>query len=170
MAEFEQLADSIRQSYVPRDMDRLREATRSLQPFSALVRRTESTQIADISVIGGQCVIHGLYKNQDVAIARVYISAGSRMQEHFHCEREVAGVESGAVVFLVDGDSIEVSRHFTIDIPPNVPHEVVAVEDSWLWVATMPASVDFPDGADVRPDRSEDKSRGTAGAGTAVPA
>lgn len=128
-------------------LNELREVTTKLESFSNIVDDTTRcvTEVIEGKLLRGTGIIFGLYKTEHVAISRVFISAGSIIDRHFHGEREIIGVMiGGMVVDSHDELKSTVRQYEIIELPPDKEHSIMAVEDTWLWVVTMPASKEFP--------------------------
>lgn len=125
---------------------RLRELTDHLSaPFENLASKKSYVEVGCEK--GGPLLVFGLYKNGNVAVARVFGVAGSIMAYHHHEETEVAAVYKGCLVFeFEDGETRAIGQRETITIPPKRSHRVTWTEDSWATAITMPAAEGFPDG------------------------
>ena len=66
----------------------------------------------------------------NVMLARIVLKKGAHVPTHHHFHEQISHVVSGALEFRVDGKPIAVRTGEILCIPPNVPHEVVALEDS----------------------------------------
>ena len=83
-----------------------------------------------------------------MTIARLSISKGGAVPSHKHINEQVATVEKGALKFDLDGQEIVVSSGQSLAIPPNVPHGVVALEDTIVVDVFTPRRQDWIDGDD----------------------
>ncbi len=77
------------------------------------------------SLIGRQFVV-----GKNVMIARVLLKKGANVPLHQHHNEQVTYVLEGALEFLIAGESIVVHAGEVLCIPPNVPHEANALEDT----------------------------------------
>ena len=89
-------------------------------------------------------VIH----TEGMTIARLHIAKGAVVPAHHHINEQVATVEKGALKFDLDGQEIVVSSGQSLAIPPNVPHGVVALEDTIVVDVFTPRRQDWIDGDD----------------------
>lgn len=76
-------------------------------------------------LIGRQFVV-----GTDVMLARILLKKGAHVPLHHHHNEQVTYVLEGALEFLIAGDRIVVRSGEVLCIPPNVPHEVNALEDT----------------------------------------
>lgn len=67
---------------------------------------------------------------QQIMLARVLIKKGGHVPLHHHTNEQVTYVLEGALKFAVDGKEIVVNAGEVLCIPPNMPHEAWALEDT----------------------------------------
>lgn len=84
-----------------------------------------------------------------MTIARLYLKAGAVVPEHRHENEQVSTVVSGRLTFKLDGREIVVSAGESLQIPSNVPHSVVAEEDSEALDLFAPCREDWIRGDDA---------------------
>ncbi|MGA8100726.1 MAG: cupin domain-containing protein [Candidatus Acidiferrales bacterium] len=63
-------------------------------------------------------------------VARVLIKKGGYVPKHSHFNEQVTYILEGALKFGIDGKEIVVCAGEVLCIPPNMPHEAVALEDT----------------------------------------
>lgn len=63
-------------------------------------------------------------------LARVLLKKGSHVPEHRHHNEQVTYILEGALKFRVDGKDVVVGAGEVLCIPPNMPHEAWALEDT----------------------------------------
>ena len=63
-------------------------------------------------------------------LARVIMKKGAHVPLHHHHNEQVTYILEGALKFAVDGKEIVVSAGEVLCIPPNMPHEAWALEDT----------------------------------------
>jgi quercetin dioxygenase-like cupin family protein len=85
----------------------------------------------------------------NVMLARIVLKSGARVPMHRHIHEQVSHVVAGALNFLVDGREVTVRAGEILTIPPDVPHEVVALEDSVALDIFNPPRQDWIDGDDA---------------------
>jgi quercetin dioxygenase-like cupin family protein len=77
------------------------------------------------STIGRQFVV-----GKDVMVARVLLKKGANVPLHHHHNEQITYILEGALEFLIAGERIVVRAGEVLCIPPNVPHEANALEDT----------------------------------------
>jgi quercetin dioxygenase-like cupin family protein len=65
-----------------------------------------------------------------MTIARISIAKSAVVPLHSHVNEQVSMVERGALLFLLDGRAQVVRAGEMLEIPPDAPHSVEALEDS----------------------------------------
>ena len=76
-------------------------------------------------LIGRQFVV-----GKNVMIARILLKKGANVPLHQHHNEQVSYILEGALEFLIAGERIVVRAGEVLCIPPNVPHEANALEDT----------------------------------------
>jgi quercetin dioxygenase-like cupin family protein len=82
-------------------------------------------------------------------LARIVLKKGARVPVHQHFHEQISHVVEGALNFLVNGKDVAVRAGEILTIPPDVPHEVVALEDSVALDIFNPPRQDWIDGDDA---------------------
>ncbi len=82
-------------------------------------------------------------------LARIVLKKGARVPLHHHFHEQISQVVEGTLQFLVDGKEVAVRAGEILAIPPDVPHEVVALEDSVALDIFNPPRQDWIDGDDA---------------------
>jgi len=85
----------------------------------------------------------------NVMLARIVLKKGAHVPMHHHVHEQISHVVEGALSFLVDGREVAVRAGEILSIPPDVPHEVVALEDSVALDIFNPPRQDWIDGDDA---------------------
>jgi quercetin dioxygenase-like cupin family protein len=67
---------------------------------------------------------------QDVMLARVLLKKGCIVPEHSHYNEQITYILEGALKFWIDGRVIVVNAGEVLTIPPHVPHNAEALEDT----------------------------------------
>ena len=67
---------------------------------------------------------------ENVMIARILLKKGCVVPLHRHHNEQVTYILEGALKFGLKGQEITVRAGEVLCIPPNVPHEAVALEDT----------------------------------------
>jgi quercetin dioxygenase-like cupin family protein len=77
------------------------------------------------SLIGRQLIV-----GTNVMVARILLKKGARVPLHSHHNEQVSYVLDGVMKFLIDNREVIVSAGEVLCIPPNMPHEAIALEDT----------------------------------------
>lgn len=96
-------------------------------------------------VEGGECVSYALWKQNEVACMRVFLSAGAMFPNHRHGVREIITVYEGRMKIATSTGGIWLERGDTYSIPANVEHHAVADTDCWMIAITVPADEGYTD-------------------------
>src|SRR5580704_19352666 len=65
-----------------------------------------------------------------VMLARIVLKKGAQVPMHHHFHEQISHVVAGALNFTIDGKDVPVCACEILTIPPDVPHQVIALEDS----------------------------------------
>ena len=71
-----------------------------------------------------------LIVGQDVMLARILLRKGCVVPMHSHENEQVSSILIGALKFLIDGKEIVLRAGEVLTIPPHMPHEAVALEET----------------------------------------
>ncbi len=82
-------------------------------------------------------------------LARIVLKKGAVVPLHHHFHEQISQVVEGALEFRMDGKPVIVRAGEILCIPPHVPHEVVALEDSVALDIFNPPRQDWIDGDDA---------------------
>ena len=77
------------------------------------------------STIGRQLMV-----GTNIMVARVLLKKGARVPLHSHHNEQVTYILEGALHFYIDNKEITVSAGEVLCIPPHMPHEAIALEDT----------------------------------------
>jgi len=83
-----------------------------------------------------------------LTIARLHIQKDGVVPEHRHLHEQVATVEKGALKFTMEGRELIVKAGESLAIPSDVPHGVVAMEDTVVVDVFSPCREDWLKGDD----------------------
>jgi quercetin dioxygenase-like cupin family protein len=81
-------------------------------------------------------------------IAQVFLRKEAVVPEHAHVSEQISYILEGSLKFRIGGEEIVVSAGQVLVIPPNVPHEAVALEDTLDVDIFSPIRQDWLDGTD----------------------
>jgi len=97
-------------------------------------------------------------------VARVLLKKGAHVPLHSHHNEQITYILEGALKFALEGKKITVHAGEVLCIPPNVPHEAFALEDTIDLDIFNPPRQDWIDRDDAylrsSPDSSPDSSPG----------
>jgi quercetin dioxygenase-like cupin family protein len=96
------------------------------------------------SLLGRQLVV-----GQNVMLARVLLKKGCIVPEHSHPNEQITYILAGALKFWIDGKTIVVNTGEVLTIPPNMPHEAEALEDTVDLDIFNPPRADWMNGTDA---------------------
>lgn len=85
---------------------------------------------------------------ENLTIARLQIAKDAVVPEHSHVNEQVATVERGALRFEIGGRELILQAGQSVAIPSNVPHSVVALEDTVVVDVFSPRRDDWLRGDD----------------------
>jgi quercetin dioxygenase-like cupin family protein len=88
-----------------------------------------------------------------MTIARLNILKDAVVPEHSHINEQVANVERGELLFHIGAVDQVVGAGESLVIPPNVPHGVVALEDTVVTGIFTPRREAWISGDDAYPRR-----------------
>jgi quercetin dioxygenase-like cupin family protein len=88
--------------------------------------RWENLGLEDLNpLLQRQFVVGG-----DLMLARVLLKKGCVVPRHSHINEQLTYILQGALKFFIEGKEIVVNAGEVLCIPPNVPHEALALEDT----------------------------------------
>ncbi len=90
-------------------------------------------------------VIHG----KNMTVARVHLAKGAVVPLHSHPNEQITLLESGRLRFTMGGEERVVEAGETVQIPPQLPHQVEALEDSVAVDLFSPVREDWIRGDDA---------------------
>jgi quercetin dioxygenase-like cupin family protein len=67
---------------------------------------------------------------QEIMLARVLLKKGCIVPEHSHHNEQLTYILEGALKFWIDGKEIVVNAGEVLTIPPHMPHQAEALEDT----------------------------------------
>ena len=82
-------------------------------------------------------------------LARIVLKKGALVPLHHHFHEQISHVVEGALEFRMDGQPVTVRAGEILCIPPHLPHEVLALEDSVALDIFNPPRQDWIDGDDA---------------------
>ena len=95
-------------------------------------------------------VIHG----ESMTVAQMHLAKGCIVPRHQHVNEQICMVTQGMLKFIMDDGDVIVNAGEVLQIPPNVPHRVEALEDSLATDLFSPVREDWVRGDDAYLRRS----------------
>ncbi|AXC11141.1 Pectin degradation protein KdgF [Acidisarcina polymorpha] len=124
----------------------------SNQPTHSKWSEIEPEQLNPL--IGRQFVV-----GNQLMLARILLKEGAVVPLHHHHNEQLSYILEGALKFLLDGREVVVRAGEVLCIPPNVPHEAVALEDTIDIDVFTPPRQDWIDGEDAYLRQQSDRRR-----------
>lgn len=90
-------------------------------------------------------VIHG----KKLTIGRLFLKKGAVVPVHSHPHEQITLLEQGRLLFTIDGREQELQAGQALEIPPDAPHQVEALEDSVAVDIFAPVREDWLRGDDA---------------------
>jgi quercetin dioxygenase-like cupin family protein len=81
-------------------------------------------------------------------LAQIYLKRGALVPIHAHDSEQMTYILQGALRFLVDGEEIVVREGEVLHIPPGLPHQAEALEDTLELDVFSPVRAEWVDAAD----------------------
>lgn len=88
--------------------------------------RWDDVEIEDLNALIGRQMLVGT----NVMVARVLLKKGAIVPMHSHHNEQVSYILEGALRFTLDNQTITVGAGEVLCIPPHMPHEALALEDT----------------------------------------
>ena len=90
------------------------------------VTRWADIEVEQLSSLIGRQFVGGT----NMMVARVLLKKGAHVPLHSHHNEQITYVLDGALKFLIEGKEVIVHSGEVLCIPPHVPHEAFALEDT----------------------------------------
>ena len=85
---------------------------------------------------------------EKITMAQIFIAKDGVVPLHHHENEQISSVLAGALRFELEGKEIVLHEGDVLHIPSNVPHRVVALEDSLALDVFSPIRTDWLTGKD----------------------
>jgi quercetin dioxygenase-like cupin family protein len=105
----------------------------------------EKIPLEQMNPLVSRRVMHGV----QMTVAQVNLAKGAVVPEHHHPHEQTTLLQTGKLVFFMEGDEVEVNAGEMLNIPPHIPHKVEALEDSVAIDLFAPARDDWQRGDDA---------------------
>ena len=104
----------------------IRPETKVSQPAKSTLTRWADIEVEALNpLIGRQFVV-----GSNVMVARVLLKKGAHVPLHSHHNEQVTYILEGALKFVLEDKEVVVHAGEVLCIPPHVPHEAFALEDT----------------------------------------
>jgi quercetin dioxygenase-like cupin family protein len=107
--------------------------------------RWDAEPVDQLNPLIGRQMLNG----DAMTLARITLTSGAIVPEHRHENEQIATVLSGRLQFVVGDEELVVVAGESVRIPSDVPHSVVALEDSIVLDAFAPRREDWLRGEDA---------------------
>ena len=88
--------------------------------------RWQDVAVEPMSSTIGRQFVH----TESTMLARVLLAKGAHVPLHSHSNEQLTYVLEGALLFRLGGREVTVGAGEVLTIPPNMPHEAFALEDT----------------------------------------
>jgi quercetin dioxygenase-like cupin family protein len=97
-------------------------------PDSVRLHRWDEIALEKITEMVSRKTVVGEHQ----AIAQVYVKRGTIVPWHSHDTEQMTSVLQGALRFLVGDEDVTVREGEVLHIPPGVPHQAEALDDTFV--------------------------------------
>jgi quercetin dioxygenase-like cupin family protein len=94
-------------------------------------------------------VTRQMFHSESMTISRLELKTGAVVPRHNHVNEQISMIVSGVLEFDIDGAKVIVRSGEMLEIPSQVPHSVVAMEDSVAIDIFAPVREDWVRGDDA---------------------
>lgn len=109
------------------------------------VRRWDSEPVEQLNDLIGRQMAH----TEKMTVARIVLARGAHVPLHSHANEQVTNVLSGRLLVRAGGEETELAAGESVLFPADLPHEVVALEDSIALDVFAPVREDWVRGDDA---------------------
>ena len=88
------------------------------------------------------------FTGENITLAFLTLKKGCVVPQHHHESEQFSYCISGALQFRIGGEDLTLKAGEIVQIPPDVPHEAVALEDFTGIDVFSPIRKDWADGSD----------------------
>ena len=141
---FDPIEKEIDRIFQSESLEKLRAITGQMKPLKDYANGDSVDGVNTYTTTAGEMSVRGLYWESIGSIVTVHCPKGYILEDHTHEQNEVAGVFSGAIVFLIGGKEFIVSPGDSICIPKNEVHSAFYPMETISWAVLSPGSEDFP--------------------------
>ena len=106
---------------------------------TARVHRWDEIALEKITEMMSQKIIVG----EREMLAQIYLKRGALVPMHAHDSEQMTYILQGALKFFVGGEEITVREGEVLHIPPGIPHQAEALEDTFEIDLFSPVRADW---------------------------
>lgn len=117
--------------------------TASLPPFIDKMDK-HTHECVSLDMERGTSFMWGLLHQDEITVARNFVSAGSVFKQHSHASKEWILVYIGELSIHHDNKVTQLKPTDSLIIAAGEPHFAAASVDTWSLVVTIPASMEWP--------------------------
>ena len=129
------------------NIERLHQLNEILKLNDMSIEPSTNERHMELTMTKGRAFLTGLYKTENIAVVRSFVTGGSVMERHRHEQTENLTVVYGCMQVAIDGEEMrEIGPTEHIRIDPGVPHKVVFPVNTEVIGSLMPGTDDFPNG------------------------
>ena len=107
--------------------------------MSARLHRWDEIALEKVTEMVSQKIVSG----ENEMLAQIYLKRGVQVPMHSHESEQMTYILQGSLRFLVEGEEILVSEGEVLHIPPRIPHQAEALEDTFLLGVFSPIRRDW---------------------------
>jgi quercetin dioxygenase-like cupin family protein len=109
------------------------------------LHRWKSIPLEQLSAALARQAIH----TDRITIARLELKQGAMVPDHHHENEQVTILMAGKLQFITADEDLTIEAGEVMQIPSNVVHRVIALEDSWVFDLFAPVREDWLRGDDA---------------------
>jgi len=94
-------------------------------------------------------IVRQALHTSNMTIARIGLAKGAIVPLHQHTNEQITMLESGRLRFVLGDEEVVINGGDLLEIPPGVPHQVEALEDSLATDLFAPRREDWIRGDDA---------------------
>jgi quercetin dioxygenase-like cupin family protein len=112
-------------------------------PLTAFVKYIDHN-VSEYDMVAGTATTFNLYRDESIAVARIFASAESKFPLHSHDQREFAIVYTGCMILDINGKKKTIHTGESTYINAGIEHSAYFPEDTWILAVTVPPAPGYP--------------------------
>lgn len=125
---------------------KLDEMTKALDFGNVTSPHGGTTDFVHLDTEAGTGFMFGLMKSRGIAVSKLYMSKDAVIANHFHPEWLCMVIWKGKIVVDFNGSARTLEPPDCFYVDSMIAHKLIAYEESWAILITIPPSNEFPDG------------------------